>query len=349
MKIVIVCNSLNTDLVTYFKNEYSALIKVYDVLVCKNKNIEHNIFKNYFNSSFSKKAFLDKLSLIDFIISIRLLFKILISKSEIIHFTTAHGSNLFLSIILKPFHVKQVFTIHDLEPHPGFKSKFITFYNNLVINFLADKILTFSKGSLSNQKRSNKFYSFPLSGFDQVIKTKKTGQNILFFGRIDQYKGLENLYIIAKECYRRKLPWNFIVAGKGDHPSLKKISSLPNSTSINRFIENKEIFELFNDSAFTILPYSSATQSGVSILSFAYATPVLANNVGFLSEYIEDNKNGKLFNPDSPLDIVNYLSNVTKEEILAQSQYCIDIFNNKYSVESYKKYILEFFNNIQYE
>jgi glycosyltransferase involved in cell wall biosynthesis len=61
------------------------------------------------------------------------------------------------------------------------------------------------------------------------------------------------------------------------------------------------------------LPYTSATQSGVTQLAMYYKKPMLVTNVGGLPEIIEHNKDG-------------YISSTNAEEM---SEYILDYFSNE--------------------
>lgn len=343
-KVVVVCNSTNSDLVQYFLEEVNYLKSHCDYLtVFSNRKIIVDSSYKCYTSSITNKSFFDIRLFIDFFISVKLLFVLFLNGRSIVHFTTAHVSNLFLSIPLKIFGFKLLFTIHDLEPHPGFKSFFIRIYNNFVVNIIADNILTFSKGAVCKSAFKNKMNNMLLSGFEQNISTPKVGnKTILFFGRIDKYKGLGNLYDLCVKCLVLKLDYKFIVAGKGSDPYIKELKLLSNVEIVNRYIDKDELLDLFSTVSFVILPYDSATQSGVAIVSYSYATPVIAFNVGFLSEYIDDSL-GLIVNHKDIDAIVNYLLSVSDKDIFDKSKNCINVFNEKHSISAYHNYLFEYF------
>ncbi len=352
-KIAIVCNSIKPDLVEYFKCKIECLEQGRlhnNYIAFKNRKIILNIKnKKIYNSSFSKSAFFDEKIFLDFFLSFYLIFIIIIKKVKIIHFTTAHISNLFLSVWLKFFKIKQIFTIHDLTPHPSKKAIFIKLYNKLVINFLANEIISFSKRKIETQINKWKFRHFFLSGFKLNINEPKTGQKIiLFFGRIESYKGLENLLDIITMSYRKKLDYRFIIAGKGKIINIEKFKKLSNVEIINRFINDKEIFELFKKATFVLLPYNSATQSGVIILSYSYATPVIAYDVGALGEYIEQGKTGFIVKYKDNDTIINILETINNDEILSLSQNCILYFKERYSKEAFIKMYSNYYESFFY-
>jgi len=344
-KIVIVCNSTNSDLVEYFKCKINSLNdSAYkdSLIILKNRDIQLFNKSQIYNSSYTRSAFFDRNVPLDFFKSLYLFFILLFNRVKIIHFTTAHISNIFLSILLKPFRIKQIFTIHDLHPHPGKKAMFIKIYNNFVINFLSDEIISFSKIEILKQKKQNKFIYMNLSGFTQFIKKPKIGdKNILFFGRIESYKGLNNLLDIVKRANELNLEFKFIIAGKGNIVNNSAFKKYSNVEIINRFIEDSEVQSLFEKATFTILPYDSATQSGVTILSYAYATPIIAYDVGSLKEYTKNDYNGYIVNYKDNDVIMEILSNISNDEIKKMSSNIIEEFNTKYSK---KACMLEYLN-----
>ena len=67
----------------------------------------------------------------------------------------------------------------------------------------------------------------------------------------------------------------------------------------DRFIPNEEAALLFSSADASLLPYRSASQSGVVQLSFAYERPVIATRVGGLPTAVEDGVDGILCEPDA--------------------------------------------------
>ena len=87
--------------------------------------------------------------------------------------------------------------------------------------------------------------------------------------------------------------------------------SLNNIIIYNQFIANKQVPDFFSVSNLVILPYTSATQSGVTQLAMYYNKPMLVTNVGGLPEIIDHKKDG-------------YISSTNAEEM---SEYILDYFS----------------------
>lgn len=115
---------------------------------------------------------------------------------------------------------------------------------------------------------------------------KKT---LLFFGFIRDYKGLDLLIeamdhldesyqlLIAGECYGSFEKYEQLIAGR-KHPE--------NIICQNRYISDDEVTEFFSAADVCILPYRSATQSGIIAICYNFELPVIATNVGGLAESI---------------------------------------------------------------
>ena len=85
----------------------------------------------------------------------------------------------------------------------------------------------------------------------------------------------------------------------------------------------EELAGLLQDCAITVCPYTDATQSGVVMTSYSLCKPVIATNVGGLSEMVEDGKTGLLVPPkdvDALADaIISLLEDRKKLDEMANS------------------------------
>src|SRR6185436_18472550 len=65
----------------------------------------------------------------------------------------------------------------------------------------------------------------------------------------------------------------------------------------NRYTPNEEVAEIFERADVLVLPYVSASQSGVARIALSNGLPVIASRTGWLSETVIDGLNGLLFPP----------------------------------------------------
>jgi len=123
---------------------------------------------------------------------------------------------------------------------------------------------------------------------------------ILFFGLIRPYKGLE---VLLKAANLLSEDTHLIIAGEcyGSWDKYEKIINGSKAKSrihiFNRFIPDEQLGEFFVAADLVALPYLSASQSGVTATAIQYDLPIVASNVGDLSNSITNGKTGTLVEP----------------------------------------------------
>lgn len=139
---------------------------------------------------------------------------------------------------------------------------------------------------------------------------------LLFYGYIYPYKGLD---ILAKSIELLKDDWdkfNVVIAGAGDDPSLPYFRSLPNGFVMNKFLSNDEMMNLIRQSSAILLPYRSASQTGIIPTCTLYGKPFIATNVGAFSESVIDGYNGLLVEPESPESFATAIKSLIEDNAL---------------------------------
>ncbi len=141
---------------------------------------------------------------------------------------------------------------------------------------------------------------------------------LLFFGAIRPYKGLD-VALEALALVDRELDVRLVVAGRfweerERYDRLIARLGLGDRVSIrDGYVSNEEAALLFSAADAALLPYRSATQSGVVQLSFAYGTPVVATAVGGLPAAVEHGRTGLLCPPDDPTAVARAIEQVAAE------------------------------------
>jgi glycosyltransferase involved in cell wall biosynthesis len=127
----------------------------------------------------------------------------------------------------------------------------------------------------------------------------------LFFGFIRRYKGLLTLLdavaripagrdfqlLVGGEFYEDPTPYRAALdaLGLGDRVVLH-----------DRYIPNDEVGDFFAAANVVVLPYLSATQSGIAQIAFHFDRPVITTDVGGLPEIVEDGVLGDIVPADDP-------------------------------------------------
>jgi len=66
---------------------------------------------------------------------------------------------------------------------------------------------------------------------------------------------------------------------------------------LNRYLKTDELIGLIKNSLFIIVPYVDSTHSAVVATAYAFSKPVIASDIGGLSEIVKDGTTGFLFPP----------------------------------------------------
>lgn len=156
------------------------------------------------------------------------------------------------------------------------------------------------KGNEINRNEIRK--KFKLSENDKVL---------LFFGYVRKYKGLDLLIKSIKLLYDKNpnLNLKLFVAGEfydDKNIYIKLIDELEISNIVliyDQYIPNEKVKEFFIASDLVILPYRSATQSGILNLAFGFNKPVIITDVGGLSEFVLNEQTGIIANQAEPESI----------------------------------------------
>lgn len=132
-----------------------------------------------------------------------------------------------------------------------------------------------------------------------------TDNVILFFGFIREYKGLDIL-LEAVNLIKNRINFTLIIAGEfysneDKYINLTKKLNLEEKVKFfSDFIPTNEVKYYFSACDVVVLPYKSATQSGIVQIANNFDKPMISTNVGGLPEVIEDGKTGYLVDKENP-------------------------------------------------
>ena len=130
-----------------------------------------------------------------------------------------------------------------------------------------------------------------------------TGDVALFFGYVRHYKGLDTLLMAWKRVRADRPGATLVVAGEF-YEKPESYEALAREAGgvllLNRYIADDEVEALFRAADVTVLPYRSGTQSGVTHVAYALGSPVIATNVGGITETVHDGETGLTCPPEDP-------------------------------------------------
>jgi glycosyltransferase involved in cell wall biosynthesis len=130
------------------------------------------------------------------------------------------------------------------------------------------------------------------------------GDVALFFGYVRDYKGLDTL-LEAWPRVRARRPVTLVVAGDFyEDPERYRALAAAAGPGTVRLLEgyrsDAEVEALFKAADVAVLPYRSATQSGVTQVAYALGVPVITTDVGGLAETVKPGETGLVVPPENP-------------------------------------------------
>jgi glycosyltransferase involved in cell wall biosynthesis len=142
-------------------------------------------------------------------------------------------------------------------------------------------------------------------------------RTILFFGRIGPYKGLEYLLCAFRQMLAKNPNYRLIIAGepiKKYDKYWNELQHTMNGSDIrNRIVRKCEFIpdehtELYFKAADAlVLPYKSASQSGVLFLAYRFGIPAIAADVGSFREDVIEGQTGFLYRPGDTSDLTRVI------------------------------------------
>jgi len=232
-------------------------------------------------------------------------------KPDILFTNNLSGFSTNIWAVAKSLGVK---TVHSLRDYYLQCSKSTKFKNNLNCEEIClnckilsnskkknshqiDYLVGISKYILEDHIKNGYFKSVPkevvFNGFNlKFNENKKRRNKAIVFGFIGQIKESKGIELILK-CFSKitNCDWKLLVAGELDTTYLSHLNSLNNSSKVNYlgYVESDNFFKKID---ILVVPSLWNEPFGRVVLeSFINKTPVLASNVGGISELMSINKN----------------------------------------------------------
>ena len=230
------------------------------------------------------------------------------SGAGLVHITGVHAWNVLLVHALHRRGLRVIHTLHDLHPHHGVRfTVMIRLWNRLIIAS-ADQILVhgqrYRQQLLASGVPAERVTYAPLLHLFlsyECSQTLASGElpasgrgeppTVLFFGRVEAYKGADTLLAAWAEVIAKGIMGRLIIAGPV--AAGVRLPSLPPGVELrDRLISDDEAVELFSLASLLVLPYRDATQSALVAAAYYWGVPVIVTNSGALPEYVAEGETG---------------------------------------------------------
>ena len=173
---------------------------------------------------------------------------------------------------------------------------------------------------------------------------------ILFFGFVRPYKGLDTLIEANQDLSQKLQNYKIIICGEcyGNenkyNDMISRFSKNNEIEWINKYLPEKIASKYFAAADIVVLPYKSASQSGVIPLSYSYEKPVIASNIKGIKEMVQDEKTGLLFKKSDSRDLSAKIVKFYQSDINYKNN-IID-FRENFSWKNFSKEILNFYKTL---
>jgi D-inositol-3-phosphate glycosyltransferase len=298
---------------------------------------------------------------------IRLLLYTARTQSEIFHIQWENSISLFdrtvLILYYKLFGKKMVYTAHNIykDARDG-RATFLQWISLKIMYHLMDCVIVHTQ-KMKNELCSlfhvslekvvviphginNRIARSGLSQKDARVKLgiESTVHAILFFGQIDEYKGIEKLIDASSLLVRENPDVVLMIVGKPKRQlnyaaklKLQAAKILPGRNVLFRlqFIPVDEVETYFAAADCLVLPYKRIFQSGVIFLAYRFGLPIIAMDVGSFREDIIEGVTGFICKPDDAEDMAEKLQIFFNSDLFRLHEqtraHIIELADQKYS------------------
>ena len=259
-------------------------------------------------------------------------------------------------------HCKVISVLHNVIPHePKFFDAPLTKYflsgcsgNVTLCDEVAKDLRKLSPKAL-NVTLFHPIYAhfgekLPREEAESALGLRHGMKNLLFFGLIREYKGLD---ILLDAFGRLDGSYQLIVAGEPYGPFDKYQRIIDNSPAKDRiklftnYIKDSEVKDYFSAADLAVLPYRSATQSGISAIAYHFEVPMVVTDVGGLRQAIGDCGTGLVAPKADPECIVKeietYFSDTNIKTLCVNS---IRAEKERLSWKTFCRRLVEFSDNL---
>lgn len=212
--------------------------------------------------------------------------------------------------------VRRIAVCHNIYPHEGFPMGraaakwFLRRAEALVVHSASDEAS--ARALLPHTRVLRLFHPIydQYLAYDRGRESARSGLGygerervILFFGLVRPYKGVEDLVeafrdmpgdcrlLLAGECYSGADDLRRAIASSGAASRVRWDE---------RFVPDSEVWAYFRAADLVVLPYRSATQSGVAQIALSFGRPMVLTRTGGLPELLDEGRTGFLAEPGSP-------------------------------------------------
>lgn len=236
---------------------------------------------------------------------------------------------------------KKLFVCHNVFPHERFPmDRWITKLalksgDGFIVQSKldADDLKTILPETVVKQTVHPTYNAFKFSNMQketarEILKIEKTEKVLLFFGFVREYKGLKYLIQAMPKVQEVFPDIKLLIVGDFDKNKenylelIEKCNAGNNIEIHDGYIPDKEVEKYFSVCDLVVLPYESATQSGIVQIAYGFEKPVVVTRVGGLPDVVTDGETGYVVesrNPEKLAEAVIQFFQEKKAEVFCKN------------------------------
>lgn len=258
--------------------------------------------------------------------------------------------------------VKKVFICHNVFPHERFVfDRFLTKLalkraDAFIVHSMSDErdLLTIKKNADFRYNPHPTYNAFKLQNMSKQqardrLHISYDARILLFFGFVREYKGLKYLLQAMRDIRANLANIRLLVVGSFDNDKQDYMKIIADNNLFDcvevfdHYIPDHEVEPYFAASDLVVLPYESATQSGIVQIAYGFEKPVVVTDVGGLPDVVENGRTGyvvKAKNPKALSEaVVDYFFQNKEQEFAENVRRAADRFDWDRMVEKIDSFV----------